>query len=56
MEPLSDPLGDRPIPSVQAPPHKPLDPKIMYPNPGKNHFQAFRKRNLIWIDLIIEPF
>lgn len=36
MESLCDPLGDRPVKSVKAPPQKPLNPKLMYPDPSKN--------------------
>ena len=32
MERLSDPLDDRVIKTVRAPPHKPLDPLLMYPD------------------------
>ena len=36
METLIDPLNDRVIKTVKPPPHKPLDPKLMYPNPSKS--------------------
>lgn len=32
MEPLSDPLLDRPVKSHPAPPHKPLDHRILFPD------------------------
>ena len=31
MEPLSDPLGDRVVPSVQPPPHRPLLHSLLFP-------------------------
>lgn len=31
MEPLCDPLEDRPVKSHPAPPHKPLDHKLLFP-------------------------
>lgn len=35
MEPLNDPLKDRAVKSVKAPPHKPLDKKLIWPDPKK---------------------
>ena len=34
MERLADPLNDRVVKSVPAPPHKPLPRSKMYPNPS----------------------
>ncbi len=34
MEPLLDPCNDRVMKNVKAPPHRPLNPQLMYPNPG----------------------
>jgi hypothetical protein len=34
MESLNDPLNDRAVKSVKAPPHRPLAPELMYPNPS----------------------
>lgn len=34
METLADPFQDRPVKSVKAPPHKPLPPNKMYPDPS----------------------
>ena len=36
MENLVDPLNDRMVKTVKPPPHRPLDPNLMYPDPGKN--------------------
>ena len=38
MDRLVDPLDDRQVKNVRPPPHKPLDPTIMYPDPSNNHF------------------
>ena len=35
MEVLIDPLNDRCVKTVRPPPHKPLDPAKMYPDPSK---------------------
>jgi hypothetical protein len=35
MEALGDPCNDRVENSVPAPPHKPLDPKLLYPDESK---------------------
>ena len=32
MEPLSDPIKDRVVKQVKPPPHRPLDPKLMFPD------------------------
>ena len=32
MESLVDPLNDRAVKTVKAPPHRPLSVEIMYPN------------------------
>lgn len=37
METLNDPFDDRAVKTVKAPPHKPLAPNMMYPDPGKFH-------------------
>lgn len=37
MEPLNDPLKDRTVKSVKAPPHRPLDPKLMFPDKLKRN-------------------
>lgn len=34
MEALADPLKDRVVKTVKAPPHKPLPPNLMYPDPS----------------------
>lgn len=35
MEALKDPLNDRHVKTVKCPPARPLNPAVMYPNPGK---------------------
>ena len=35
MEPLSDPLNDRVVKSLQSPPSRPLSLNLMYPYPDK---------------------
>lgn len=35
METLNDPCGDRAVKTVKAPPHRPLPPNLMYPDPCK---------------------
>lgn len=34
METLADPCQDRAVKTVKAPPHKPLPPSKMYPDPS----------------------
>jgi len=34
MEPLSDPLKDRVVKKVKAPPHRPLTDALMFPKKG----------------------
>ncbi len=34
MEPLADPLADRQLKDLMAPPHQPLDEHLLYPNKG----------------------
>ena len=35
METLCDPLSDRQVKTVKAPPHRPLNSNLMYPDPCK---------------------
>lgn len=39
MELLNDPVGDRPMKDVKPPPHRPLSPELMYPDPRNDYIQ-----------------
>lgn len=34
MDPLVDPYNDRVVKNINPPPHKPLNPALMYPDPS----------------------
>lgn len=38
MEPLCDPLNDRFMKTVRAPPHRPLSRNLMWPNKNSGNF------------------
>ena len=44
MEPLSDPLKDRTVKAVRPPPHRHLDPKLMFPDKLK---RMYKKRKVL---------
>jgi hypothetical protein len=45
METLNDPLQDRVVKTVKTPPHRPLGPNLMYPDPS--NFISFKQILLI---------
>ncbi len=42
MESLLDPLQDRQVKTVKAPPHRPLPSNLMYPDPCNNTLQFIK--------------
>jgi serine/threonine-protein phosphatase 2B catalytic subunit len=41
MEPLGDPLKDRQVKTLKAPPHKPLDKALLWPEKLKSNISFF---------------
>lgn len=47
MEPLSDPKKDRVVKNLKAPPHKPLDKSLLWPEKLKCTQECFKNKEEI---------